>query len=28
LGQCRFNSKFMALQIKAMVLGILGPLPG
>ncbi|HEY4174590.1 MAG TPA: NAD(P)/FAD-dependent oxidoreductase [Rhodopila sp.] len=28
LGQCRINSKFMALQIKAMELGILGPLPG
>lgn len=26
LGQCRINSKYMALQIKAMELGLLGPL--
>ena len=28
LGQCRINSKYMALQIKAMELGLLGPLEG
>jgi hypothetical protein len=27
LAQCRINSKYLALQIKAMELGILGPLP-
>jgi hypothetical protein len=26
IGQCRINSKYLALQIKAMELGLLGPL--
>ena len=26
IGQCRINSKYLALQIKAMDLGLLGPL--